>query len=34
VKKHKILLNLIFIGPCIVIYFYSTTNKMHNYSFL
>jgi len=22
-------LNLIFLGPCIVIYSYSTTNKMH-----
>jgi hypothetical protein len=26
--------NLMFMGPCIVIYFYSKTNKMHNYSSL
>jgi hypothetical protein len=32
--KSKVLSDLTFMGPCIVIYFYSKTNQMHNFSSL
>jgi hypothetical protein len=28
----NVVMNLTFVGPCIIIYFYSKTNKMHNIS--
>jgi hypothetical protein len=31
IKKRLIPLNLTFIGPCIVIYFYSKTKQMHQF---